>query len=376
MKRWTKAAALALVFLVCLNVPAAASGTVQFYLTGQADSLNQEIKVDLHPGAGQAVQNTLSFSTPVNRMTMGSAAYVVPQQAGTWVTVDYLTDLNGDGAYDLVTDDAGTPSGDSLTGADSLTAWSGTPVVLETGKSLRISAETLLTGGRTYLTRTGTNLEDKDLYAGLLYMVQVWDADGQESDCFYLRLYEGALPDLCAGDLQDIEPGSWYYGAVDYVLSKGLMSGTGDSRFSPEQVLSRAMLAQILYAMNGRPVSGGADFTDVAADRWYAGAVSWAEEQGLMHGVSAGRFAPEAQLTREQLALILYQYMQGGGKPGIALKTYQDSSAVSSWARPAVEWAVANGLISGHGNGRLDPGGAVTRAEFAAVLRSLKQMSA
>ena len=118
MKRWTKAAALALVFLLCLTVPAAASGAVQFYLTGQADSLNQEIKVDLHPGAGQAVQNTLSFSTPVNRMTMGSAAYVVPQQAGTWVTVDYLTDLNGDGAYDLVTDDAGTPSGDSLTGAD------------------------------------------------------------------------------------------------------------------------------------------------------------------------------------------------------------------------------------------------------------------
>lgn len=376
MKRWTKAAALALVLLVCLTVPAAASGTVQFYLTGQADSLNQEIKVDLHPGAGQAVQNTLSFSTPVNRMTMGSAAYVVPQQAGTWVTVDYLTDLNGDGAYDLVTDDAGTPSGDSLTGADSLTAWSGTPVVLETGKSLRISAETLLTGGRTYLTRTGTNLEDKDLYAGLLYMVQVWDADGQESDCFYLRLYEGALPDLCAGDLQDIEPGSWYYGAVDYVLSKGLMSGTGDSRFSPEQCLSRAMLAQIIYAMNGRPASGGADFIDVAADSWYAGAVSWADEQGLMHGVSAGRFAPEAQLTREQLALILYQYMQGGGKPGIALKTYQDSGAVSSWARPAVEWAVANGLISGHGNGRLDPGGAVTRAEFAAVLRRLEQMSA
>ena len=122
MKRWTKAAALALVLLVCLTVPAAAGGAVQFYLTGQADSLNQEIKVDLRPGAGQAVQNTLSFSTPVNRMTMGSAAYVVPQQAGTWVTVDYLTDLNGDGAYDLVTDDAGTPSGDSLTGADSLTA--------------------------------------------------------------------------------------------------------------------------------------------------------------------------------------------------------------------------------------------------------------
>ena len=88
MKRWTKAAALALVLLVCLTVPAAASGTVQFYLTGQADSLNQEIKVDLRPGAGQAVQNTLSFSAPVNRMTMGSAAYVVPQQAGTWVTVD------------------------------------------------------------------------------------------------------------------------------------------------------------------------------------------------------------------------------------------------------------------------------------------------
>lgn len=376
MKRWTKAAALALVFLLCLTAPAAASGAVQFYLTGQADSLTQEIKVNLHPGAGQAVQNTLSFSTPVNRMTMGSAAYVVPQQAGTWVTVDYLTDLNGDGAYDLVTDAAGTPSGDSLTGADSLTAWSGTPVVLEKGKSLRISAETLLTGGRAYLTRIGTDLEDKDLYAGLLYMVQVWDADGQESDCFYLRLYEGALPDLCAGDLQDIEPGSWYYGAVDYVVSKGLMSGTGDSRFSPEQCLSRAMLAQILYTMNGRPVSGGADFIDVAADSWYAGAVSWADEQGLMHGVSAGRFAPEAQLTREQLALILYQYAQGSGKPGIALKTYQDSGAVSAWARPAVEWAVANGLISGHGNGRLDPGGAVTRAEFAAVLRRLEQMSA
>lgn len=367
MIRRTKAAAAALLMLLCLVVPARAAGAGQFYLAGTADSMYMELEVHLHDSPHGAVEDELTFTTPVNRMTLAGTAYVLPQQEGAWVTVDYLTDPEGDGIYDLAAGEQGRWR-DSLTGADRLEPWT-QAVPLKQGESLGLSAAALLTGGKDYLARTGQKVDDP--CGALLYMVRMWNRDGEECGCVYLRLYEEGLPTLCAGAFRDVEPGSWYYGAVDYVTSRGLMSGTGEGTFSPERKLSRAMLAQILYAIEGKPQVGQGKFSDVAADSWYADAVYWAQEQGIMNGVGDGRFAPDRLLTREQLALILRQYARGTGTEGDGLPQCSDSEDVSPWARTAVEWAVANGLLSVRENGKLEPSGAVTRSEFAAVLRTL-----
>ena len=372
MKPWTKAAAAALILALCLAIPVGAGESAEFYLSGTADSMNRELAVRLLPTPGAEVRDELTFSTPVNRMTASGSAYVLPRTEGMWVTVDYLTDSDRDGVYDLIGPEDGGPGGDSLTEGDVLLPWSGVGFPLAAGRTLRLSAAALAAGGQAYLARLGQSADDP--WGELLYMVRLWQPDGEESDCFYLLLYRDGLPAASAAGFRDVEPGSWYYSAVDYAASRGLMAGTGADTFGPDVRLTRAMLAQILYAINGRPPQEDAGFSDVAAESWYAGAANWAQAQGVMQGVGQGRFAPDRLLTREQLALILYQYTGGAGQMGESLSACTDAGAVSAWAEPAVEWAVANGLLSASGSGRLDPAGAVTRGECAAVLRRLDQV--
>lgn len=374
MKIWTKAAAAALILALCMAVPAVADENAEFYLVAPADSMNRELAVRLLAAPGAEVRDEMTFSTPVNRVTAAGAALVLPRTEGMWVTVDYLLDSDRDGVYELFGPEDGGPGGDSLTGGDTLVPWNGSGVPLPAEEPVSLSAAALLAGGQAYLARLGLTAEDP--WGELLYMARLWQADGEESDCFYLILYENGLPTAGAADFRDVEPGSWYYSAVDYVASRGLMAGTGADTFAPDVQLTRAMLAQILYAMNGRSQEAAADFADVAAGSWYAAAANWAQARGIMQGVGGGRFAPDRLLTREQLALILYQYTGGAGREGEPLSACTDAGSVSPWAEPAVEWAVANGLLSPRSSGKLDPAGAVTRGECAAVLRRLDQLLA
>ena len=374
MKIWTKATAAALILALCLAIPAAASENAEFYLTPPADSMNRELAVRLLDAPGAEVRDEVTFSTPVNRMTAAGAAIALPRTEGMWVTVDYLLDSDRDGVYELFGPEDGGPGGDSLVDGDVLLPWGGGGVPLPAGQPISLSAAALLAGGEAYLARLGLTAEDP--WGELLYMVRLWQADGEESDCFYLILYESGLPTAGAADFRDVEPGSWYYSAVDYVTSRGLMAGTGADTFAPDVQLTRAMLAQILYAISGRPQGAEGSFSDVAPDSWYAAAANWAQAQGIMQGVGGGRFAPDRLLTREQLALILYQYTGGAGREGEPLSACTDAGSISAWAEPAAEWAVANGLLSLRSSGKLDPAGAVTRGECAAVLRRLDQLLA
>lgn len=171
---------------------------------------------------------------------------------------------------------------------------------------------------------------------------------------------------------QDVPADTWYAEAVAYVYQNDLMSGTASGAFSPNITLSRAMLAQILYAMEGRPpVSASAGFADVASGDWFADAVNWAASHGIVAGVSENTFSPDDPLTREQMALILYRYTQYIGSDTsqtIILTSYADNASISSWASEALCWAVANGLISGVGNDMLSPQGSATRAQAALIL--------
>ena len=179
----------------------------------------------------------------------------------------------------------------------------------------------------------------------------------------------------------DVAQGAWYYDAVQYVTQRGLMTGVSDRQFAPNAILSRAQAVQILYALAGGPtVSASNDFVDVNRGDWYADAVSWATANGVVSGMGKEMFGPNAPLTREQLALILYHYAQVAGyaphQGGMAIQEFSDSASISGWALEAVQWAVNAGLISGTGGGMLDPDGTATRAQVAQIFMNFCQDNA
>ncbi|MGE4277716.1 MAG: S-layer homology domain-containing protein, partial [Lawsonibacter sp.] len=169
----------------------------------------------------------------------------------------------------------------------------------------------------------------------------------------------------------DVQKGDWFYDAVDFVQEQGLMSGTGTTTFAPNMELSRAMIAQILYKIEQTPTSSGASFTDVAAGQWYSDAIIWASQKGIVSGYGNGQFGPNDSITREQLAAILYSYVQYK-KPGTtatgSLDAFRDGASASDWAKESLIWAVNQGLMSGKTGNILDPKGTATRAEVAQIL--------
>lgn len=169
------------------------------------------------------------------------------------------------------------------------------------------------------------------------------------------------------GTFTDVPATHWAAGAVAFVSSQGLLQGTGASTFAPGQPMTRAMLVTALWREAGSPVVNYAmDFDDVAEGQWYTEAVRWAASEGIVAGTGKG-FSPDAALTRESLAAILFRYA-GGQADGDSLDSYADGAGVSAWAREAMNWAVAQGLITGKSGGRLDPGGTASRAEVSAIL--------
>ena len=169
------------------------------------------------------------------------------------------------------------------------------------------------------------------------------------------------------GTFTDVPATHWAAGAVEFVTSQGLLQGTGTSTFAPGQPMTRAMLVTALWREAGSPVVNYAmDFDDVAEGQWYTEAVRWAASEGIVAGTGKG-FSPDAALTRESLAAILFRYA-GGQADGDSLDSYADGAGVSAWAREAMNWAVAQGLITGKSGGRLDPGGTASRAEVSAIL--------
>ena len=171
----------------------------------------------------------------------------------------------------------------------------------------------------------------------------------------------------------DVMSGDWFYDAVAYVYNKGMMEGTTDTTFAPTMNLTRSMIAQVLYNLEERPEApGAAGFPDVAAGAWYADAVNWAAARGIVKGYDTGAFGPEDSVTREQLAAILYRYAQAKGydttQGGMAVREFSDSASISDWAQEAMAWAVNAQVLSGKGNGVLDPQGTATRAEVAQML--------
>ncbi len=168
----------------------------------------------------------------------------------------------------------------------------------------------------------------------------------------------------------DVSAGDWFYDPVCYVYAGGLMTGVSDTAFAPEATTTRAMIVSMLARLENVTSADSAGFTDVAASDWYATAVNWAASEGIVGGFGDGTFQPNAAITREQMASILYRYAEYKGLDVSArtdLSHYSDQPSV--WAEDVMQWAVAEGLLAGVTDDQLQPQGQATRAQVAAILQ-------
>lgn len=180
--------------------------------------------------------------------------------------------------------------------------------------------------------------------------------------------------DCPSAPFTDVDTAKWYHLSVDYVLTHKMMNGVSSRAFAPNANLTRGMLVQILYNLEGKPKGTAANFSDVQADAWYAEAVGWAASNKVVTGYADGTFRPNAAVTREQAAAILYRYAKSkdidvsvGENTNIL--SYVDVQQASEYAIPALQWAVGAGVLNGKNGGRLAPTGTATRAEIAAIMQ-------
>ena len=174
----------------------------------------------------------------------------------------------------------------------------------------------------------------------------------------------------------DVAADAWYADAVTYVRDNGLMSGTSDTTFTPGGTMTRGMLVTTLYRMAGSPSLENEDlgypFADVPGDAWYAGGVCWARLAGVVGGYSEDQFGPDDPVTREQIAAILWRY---AGSPAAESGTdFADEGSISAYAAQAVDWARANGIVNGVEDNRFLPQSSATRAQVATILRNYLTM--
>ena len=171
----------------------------------------------------------------------------------------------------------------------------------------------------------------------------------------------------------DADRNAWYHDGVHYCVEHGLMMGTSQTTFAPDIVTTRGMIVTILWRLEGSPIVGASlNYDDVRAEDWYGEAVRWADSVGVVTGYGNGKFGPNDTITREQMAAMLWRYT---GSPRVdgSLSSFTDGAQTSSWAQPAMIWAVEEGLITGVGNDRLEPRGQATRAQAATILMRFAQ---
>ena len=235
----------------------------------------------------------------------------------------------------------------------------------ETVKLLRNSDETVTVSSRLTFTLDTNGYEfTGEIKAGSGYRCSVYDnvytitrrSSGSSSSA--------SAPKGWSNPYEDIAKSDEYYDAVKYVSENGLMVGVDKDTFAPDVTLNRAQMVQILWAKEGKPAVDAAAFDDVAADAWYADAVNWAASENVVAGVGDGKFAPDVDLTVEQVATILYSYM---GKPAVDDKAIEGAS---DWAQAAMVWAVDAGVVAED----LAPQTVVTRGVMAQIMFNLSKI--
>lgn len=345
----------------------------------------------------------------------GMTIVIAPKITGTArkVTIDLpkssLSSIASDTDADL---DVQTPVGDvkfpnaALCSIASQAAGNAVTVSLNTADTAALTAgqQKLVGGGTAYEISVAsggqkiTRFDNKNITISLPYAlkngedpsgVAVWYLDGsgklREMAAAYnkaaglatfttphLSCYVVGYTTPWTNPFADVQPADWFYGPVKYAVRNGLFNGTSSSTFAPGGRMTRAMLVTVLYRLEGKPaVTGTNGFADVRSGQWYTGAVTWANANRIVSGYGGGLFGTNDNLTREQTAAILYRYAQykGCDVAGPAdLKDFTDASSVSTWAKDAMGWANAAGLITGTTSVTLSPADSATRAQVAVIL--------
>lgn len=382
MKRWLAAAlltALALSNSISSGLAASVdSPFAEFRIDASGmDISDQEISVDIYrrDSGGQFQKDSRrQYSCRLNRVTSDASLFIQANGEGVWVTVDYLTDVNGDGVYELLSDET-DPVWDQM---DAQGVLGNSRATLARNQLYILSPDDLVSRSRqAFQDRSigGACALDvgQDAASGQgfpLCMVRLHRTDPADSQSYeqtyYLQIYGSVLIPF------DVSPSDRFYQAVEFVLDQGYFSGVDSGHFLPDGQLTRAQMAQVLWTVGGSRQGARAQFFDVPPSSWFYQAVCWCQEENLIAGYSNNTFAPGDPLTREQMFTILYRYAQYAGsslRVTASLTRFSDQSQVSPWAVDALCWAVTNGLISGTGD-TLGPGEVVTRAELAAALYS------
>lgn len=284
--------------------------------------------------------------------------------ATTYKPITFSVDLSGVAYYQAPSHGGSGSSGGSASTTYTLT--------FETNGGNAISKVTKNKGTTIDLaqyapTKSGATFEGWYADKGLTQKITSVKLDANTT--VYAKWTEAPVSGLPFGDVKSAD---WFYNDVKYVYEKGMMAGTAADVFAPNATTTRAMIVTILYRLEGSPaVTGTSAFVDVPAGQWYTDAVNWAAANQIVKGTSATTFAPNASITREQMAAILYRYAQYKGydvTKKADLSGYSDNGQVSAYAKDALAWANAAKLINGVTNTTLAPQGNATRAQVSAIL--------
>lgn len=340
-------------------------------ITGEAKKVSVELPKASVSSVAADTAAALTVQTPVGNVTIPNSVLgtIATQAAGDNITV----------SLESVSSPSLTPAQQAAVGAspvyDISIVSGGKAISSFEGSSISISLPYTLKEGENpggvtvwYLNDAGELEKMTCTYDGTTGMATF----STNHLSYYVVGYEAASAEW-KNPFTDVKATDWFYKNVEFAVQKGLFSGTAADTFSPGASMTRAMLVTVLYRLEGSPaVSGNNGFTDVRSGEWYTDAVIWANAKGLVTGYGDGLFGTNDSITREQMAVILYNYaaLKGYDVAGSAdLKAFTDAEGISSWALEPMKWANSEGLITGRTATTLAPEGSAIRAEVAAILQ-------
>ena len=298
------------------------------------------------------------------------------------VTADFSVDAS---TFTPVTNFTGTLDGDghtiTWTGTSASSAKSLTESYFGLVKTNSGTIKNLTTAGSLYVSGSSSDYVgaaagynagtiDKVQNSTVVSAAGFYNADGS----VVMDAAVGSTVTIAANGkiFSDVADGSWYRKAVGFAVSHELFNGVSDEEFAPGKSMTRGMFVTVLARLAGEEdFSGEAEFTDVSSDAWYASGVAWAASKGIVNGYGDGKFGPNDEVTREQMAAIMYNFTKAMGYDitgNVSLDKFSDSASVDSWAADAVKWAAGCGIVNGNTDGTLNPRGTATRAQVATIM--------